>query len=190
MSFMRSCTYKAKRVYTFNGVKYLKRKDASDSFSVPVKLQNGRYYVSLEKYKHGRTLYLKRQFLWSVEGRLRRKRDILSSWKRIVKNVLHRQGCQTLIATLRTHLRIIQSRLYARVRDILMCTQCNGHQMKYRKGPCECHLCEDWFGCGGRDTRCPDLLACLSCGYTKSIVRKRLTYFPYRYAWHNASNAS
>ena len=175
-----SGSYCGKHVYVFDGVKYLKRKDAVKSICSFLKQRNGRYYVSLENYHLGRKLFWKRKFIWSVHRLMMQKKENMIAWRNAIAGAKHRQRCEQLISQLRGRLRVKQSKLYTDIRLKLTCPHCNILSLKYASGPCECHLCEDWFGCGGQ-TKCRDLLKCSSCFFSKDITRRRYRHLPYRY---------
>lgn len=177
-----SRTFRGKHVYVFDGVMYLKKKEAVESVCSFLKQSNGRYYVSLENYQLGRKLFWKRKFISSVRQLIMKKKENMIAWRNTVAGAKHRQRCEQLISQLRGRLQVKQSKLYTDIRLKLTCPYCITLSLKYACGPCECHLCEDWLGCGSQ-TKCRDLLKCSSCFFSKDIARRRFRRFPYRYLW-------
>ena len=176
-----SRSYRGKHVYVFDGIKYLKKKDAVKSICSFLKQRNGRYYVSLETYQLGRKLFWKRKFIWSVRQLILKKKENMIVWRNTIDGAKHRQRCEQLITQLRGRLQLKQSKLYTDIRLKLTCPYCKTLSLTYACGPCECHLCEDWLGCGGQ-TKCRDLLKkCSSCFFSKDIARRRYRRFPYQY---------
>lgn len=51
--------------------------------------------------------------------------------------------------------------------------------MEYAQGPCKCHRCEDWFGCGGGFGE--DVLRCMTCNFDKETIRTRFKRLGYVY---------
>ena len=162
--------YKGIKIYTFQGLDHLARKDIHNYLGEPIKQKNGRYYMTLKDYENGGRQFWKIQFQCSTRSLIRRINRRAAEWQNLVKQVLHRQRCVTLIRTLKKtsfERLITNSRLYVTAsRSVQLrktCPTCGSLNTHFDLGSCECHLCEDWGGCG-RNTRCPDLIICGQCG--------------------------
>lgn len=167
------------KLFTSNNIEYLPRSCVKNSVCSFKKLENGRYYVSVNDYLNGRKIFWQRKFSKCVKRLIKKRKALIQRWCDIVNDVIHRQRCKRLISQLRGLINIKQSKLYKLAKKELTCPCCKTFSMKYAQGPCRCHRCEDWFGCGGGFGE--DLLRCDVCKFTRTITRTRCERLKYVY---------
>lgn len=169
-------TFRGMTLYSFRGVPHLARKDIRKCHEQCVKQTNGRYYMPLTKYVWGRRSYwisLFRMTAWQIIHIARRKRDSL---RLAVEDRVLKRRRMALLKTLKSaelEYLILSSSLYQsarrKIRERRTCRQCGSLQTEFKDGPCECHLCEDWFGCSGGRRKIPTDLVCSQCGYSQRV---------------------
>ena len=185
-------TYRGMKIYTFDGVPYIARKDVKlclHKVANFIKLKNGRYYMKREKYEESWKKY------WQVNKKraMERRHKILKKWRKVARDLSHKRRCEKLIKRLKSasfvRKFVFKSKCYkmvkARISKKKTCPKCDKPDMEYTKGMCRCHLCEDWplspsLNAGGHEG--PDLLECPHCKYSKRTeLRTRPRVYSYYY---------
>ena len=133
--------------------------------------------MTVSDYEKGRKELWKYIFRQRVDLIIRNSKERRHKWHNLVDSVLHKQRFQTLINSLKrtpfTQL-LINSRLCSEAKKKALlkrsCSECGSTDtvIDVGVGPCQCHLCEDWFGCGsGRN--CADQLVCRQYRYRQNL---------------------
>ena len=181
--------HRGMKIHMFNGVPHIARKDVHHCFARMIKQINGRYYTSVENYDKGRKEYLAYKLRIRITAKMRRRKDIIRKWHDIVPQILHRNRCERLILALKTNQfgsLVRRSRCYADAKAEVLrkktCPECGAPELYETKGPCECHICEDWsFSSSCRGDRRRDLLKCRRCCYSREQVSVLRSSYSYRY---------
>ena len=169
-------TYKGLKLYSFQGIPHLARKDIYKCHGRCVKQTNGRYYMPLTKYMWGRRSYwisCFRMAAWQIIHIARRQRETL---RLAVDQLIQKRRKIRLLQDLKKldfERVLLRSDFYERIKQRLRerrsCQRCGSLQTEFHKGPCLCHLCEDWFGCSSGSTRAPVDRVCLQCGHSQRM---------------------
>ena len=168
--------YKGLKLHLFNGVPYVARKDIRNYHGHCSKRSKGRYYMPLTQYIWGRRSYLISVFrmrTWQIIHEARRKRDGLKS--AINERVRTRRRMKLVqdLKKLDFERSILQSSLYRRVQERIRerhtCGKCGSTRTEFNNAWCECHACEDWFGCSSGSSKPAVFRECLQCGFSQRV---------------------
>ena len=184
-------THRGKPVYTFQGVDYLAKRDTSRCLGSCIKLQNGRYYMTVSDYEKNRKKLWRYEFRTGVNRVIRKLKDRRFKWYKLVESLLHKQRFLTLINGLKQtpFAKLLgNSKLYSKAKEKVLirrtCSKCSSTDTTIdpRGGLCRCHLCEDWYGCGmSRGYACPDVLVCNQCKHRHDLPEVKTYHHEFSY---------
>ena len=168
------------------GIDYIARKDAVISIGKCIKHNNGRFYMSTLEYEKGRRLYWKKFFQQKVYRRTSLPERPALKWKVLVDQMMHRERVRQLIQKLKNtpfENMVLKSKLYRKAKTIALikktCANRCSLKTQFEKGQCRCYLCENWYGCFGRNTQSADLLKCNNCGYISDVLKCSVKHFAF-----------